>query len=49
MHEDHQMCSSRDPYKYYYDQHTSINETVKSIKMSTPFQNNKYRTKLLQM
>lgn len=48
-HEDHQMCSSRDPYKYYYDQHTSINETVKSIKLSTPFQNNKYRTRLLQM
>lgn len=49
------MRSPKDPYKYLYDPQTSINGTVKSnilfinyIKLSTPFQNNKYRSKLLQ-
>lgn len=48
------MRSPKDPYKYSYDPQTSINGTVKSniifinYKMSTPFQNNKYRSKLLQ-
>lgn len=50
------MRSPKEPYKYSYDPQTSINGTVKSnilfinyIKLSTPFQNNKYRSKLLQM
>lgn len=49
------MRSPKDPYKYSYDPQTSINGTVKSNilfinnKLSTPFQNNKYRSKLLQM
>lgn len=49
------MRSPKDLYKYLYDPQTSINGTVKSnilfinYKLSTPLQNNKYRSKLLQM
>lgn len=48
------MRFPKDPYKYSYDPQTSINGTVKSnilfinYKLSTPFQNNKYRSKFLQ-